>query len=306
MKKTKRILTAVILTKNEAEILPRCLKSVRFADELIVVDDQSTDETVAVGEKHGAKVFVRTLDDFSSQRNFALRKVKTEWVLMIDPDEEVPGFLAREIQNAIRKENYAGFEFPRKNMMFGHWVQNAGWWPDYQGHLFRTEKAEYQELVHEQVKIDGKVGQLKESLLHHNYESISHFISGRKFDLYTTLEARQIFKSQYDFFWFDLIAKPVDEFLRRFFAEKGYRDGLVGLLVCLLQAAKELVVYAKIWELNGRKNNLTGREMLDELGSRMIGKVKEVGYWFTSALIDVTDNKLKKTLLRVKRKLSDE
>ncbi|MCJ7828093.1 glycosyltransferase family 2 protein [Patescibacteria group bacterium] len=305
MKKQKNQLTAVVLVKDEAENLPRCLKSLRFVDELIVLDDESTDDSVKVAEKFGAKVYHRKLDDFASQRNFVLGKVRTEWVLMIDPDEEVSSELNREIINAIREEKYNGFKFPRKNLMFGHWVEHAGWWPDFQLHLFRAKKGEYHELVHEQVVVEGKVGELNSPLLHHNYENISHFISTRKFDLYTSLEARQLYKSDYEFFWFDLVGKPADEFLRRFFAEKGYQDGLVGLLLSLLQAGKELVVFAKVWELSGKKNNLTGKKMLEELGGRIVVKAKEFGYWFSTAVIDLTEDKLKKTFLRIKRRLED-
>ena len=306
MKNSRVRLTAVILAKDEEKVLPRCLKSLKFVDEIVLVDDGSVDKTVEIAEKFDARIYQRRLDDFSSQRNFALSKVKTKWVLMIDPDEEVPGELAREINNAIRQDRSAGFEFPRKNLMFDHWIQHAGWWPDYQCHLFQTKLGHYDELVHEQVKIEGKVSRLKNSLTHYNYESISHFMSDRKFNLYTDLEAQQLYKSDYEFFWFDLIGKPIDEFLRRFFAEKGYRDGLVGLILCLLQSFKELVIYAKVWELGGRKNNLAGQEMVKELGERIVGKVKEFGYWFSSALIDLTDNKVKKTLLKIKRKLADE
>jgi glycosyltransferase involved in cell wall biosynthesis len=245
----KKGITAVVLTKNEEKNLPQCLDSVSWVDEKIIVDDESTDKTIKIAEKAGAKVFKRKLDDFASQRNFALSKVKTEWVLLIDPDETLPQKLQREMLQAMKLKGIDGFYFPRKNIIFGQWIKHSGWYPDYQLHFFRTKKGKYVGKVHEQVEIKGKVGYLKTPLIHNNYQSITQFLE--KLTHYTDLAAEKQIKLGYQFSWPDLIQKPLDEFLRRFFAEKGYKDGIHGLALGLLQSFSELVVYLRIWEKEG-------------------------------------------------------
>ncbi|MFC1790564.1 glycosyltransferase family 2 protein [Patescibacteria group bacterium] len=303
MKKIKN-LTAVVLTKNEAENLPRCLGSLGFVGQILVVDDGSSDETLAIAQKFKAKVVKHKLKDFSSQRNFAISKVATDWTLMIDADEEVSTKLAFEIVRELKKNQFAGFRFRRKNFIFGRWVRHSGWYPDWQAHLFLTKKAHYQGAVHEQVEIRGKVKDLQEHLLHYNFKSLSHFLSPAQFDLYAQLEADQLFKKGYSFKWPDLVIKPVDEFLRRFFAEKGYLDGPLGLLLASLQSFKELVIYAYLWEKQSSKKEIISPEsFLSQLKRIACQKGKELGFWLLGAEKEVTKSSLKKIWLRVLKKV---
>ena len=129
-------ITAVVLAKNEEENLPRCLKSLNWVKEIILIDDYSTDKTVEIAKSFGAKVYQRKLDNFQEQRNWALKKVKTSWVLMVDPDEEVSAEMRQEILEVVEKNQYDGFRFPRKNIIFGKWIKHTGWYPDWQLHLF--------------------------------------------------------------------------------------------------------------------------------------------------------------------------
>ena len=242
-------ITVIILAKNEEKDLPQCLESVVWVDEIVVVDDQSTDKTISIAEKVGAKVYKRRLDDFSSQRNFALSKVETEWVLLVDPDETVPQKLQEEMRKVIKLEGFDGYYFPRKNIIFGQWIKHSGWYPDHQLHFFRTKKGKYVGKVHEQVEIKGKAGYLKTPLVHDNYQTITQYLE--KLIYYTELEAAKQIKAGYRFSWPDLIQKPLDEFLRRYFAEDGYKDGVHGLALGLLQGFSELIVYLRIWEKEG-------------------------------------------------------
>jgi glycosyltransferase involved in cell wall biosynthesis len=282
-------ITAVILAKNEEKNLPQCLESVAWVDEVIVVDDQSTDKSVSLAKKAGAKVYHRKLDDFALQRNFALSKVKTEWVLLIDPDESVPSKLKEEILQAKKLKDFAGFYFPRKNIIFGQWIKHSGWSPDYQLHFFRMKKGKYVGKVHERVEVEGKVGYLKTSLIHENFQSISQYLE--KLIHYTQLEAEKQVKSGYQFSWSDLIQKPLDEFLRRFFAEKGYQDGIHGLALCLLQAFSELMVYLRVWEEEGFPTGPT-KNVFSEL-EKAIGQLQ---YW----LVKQSKNPIKKLLGKLK------
>ena len=283
-------LTAVILTKNEEKNLPRLLKSISWVDEIVVIDDQSTDKTIEIAKKAGATIYERQLDDFCSQRNFALSKVKTPWVLFIDADEEVTAELAEEIKQAVKADKFDGYRFPRKNIIFGKWIQHSGWYPDWQLHLFKKEKGKYVEKVHEQVEIDGKTGELSKVLVHYNYQSISQYLE--KMFRYTTLEAENQLANGYEFAWSDLIKKPLSEFLRRFFAEEGFKDGVHGLVLSLLQGFSEFVVYLKIWEKEGFKE-----EEIPEVFEQLHDGVSEMDYW----LKQQEKNPLKKVLRKLTR-----
>ena len=283
-------ITAVVLAKNEEENLPGCFESVRkLADEIILIDDCSSDKTVEIAKGAGAKIFKRKLDDFSAQRNFALGKVETPWVLFIDPDEEVTQELAEEIKKAVREGKFDGFRIPRKNVIFGKWIKHSGWYPDWQLHLFKKEKGKYVGRVHEQVEIKGKVGELKNFLLHKNYQSISQYLE--KLSRYTSLEKEFQIDSGYKFSWQDLIKKPLGEFLRRFFAEEGYKDGVHGLVLSLLQAFSELVVYLKVWEKEGfSEGEISG--VFKEIDKAN----KDIDYWVTLK----TKNPIRKILNKLR------
>lgn len=289
MSMNKLGLTAVILAKNEEKNLPSCLKSIFWVDEIVLIDDYSTDKTIEIAKKSEVEVFQRKLDDFSSQRNFALEKVKSPWVLFIDPDEEVTPELAQEIKQAVKSSEFSGFRFPRKNIIFGKWIKHSGWYPDFQLHLFKKEKGKYVGRVHEQVEIKGKVGELKNFLIHHNYQSISQYLE--KLSRYSSLEAENQIDLGHKFSWKDLIKKPLGEFLRRFFAEEGYKDGVHGLALSLLQAFSELVVYLKIWEKEGFRDE----EIPGVFGEIRKG-ISEIDFWLNQK----ERNPLKKILRKLK------
>jgi len=282
-------ITTIILAKNEEKNLPQCLESVAWVEEIIVVDDESTDKTVALAEKAGAKIYKRKLDDFATQRNFALSKVKTEWVLLVDPDETVPQELQKEIFQAMKLKGFDGFYFPRKNIIFGQWIKHSGWSPDHQLHFFRTKKGQYIGKVHEQVKVKGKVGYFKTPLIHENYQTITQYLE--KLIHYTELEAEKQIKSGYKFSWPDLIQKPLDEFLRRFFAEEGYKDGIHGLALGLLQSFSELIVYLRIWEKEGFPSGPT-----KNVFSQLEGAIDQLQHW----LVKQSKNPVKKILRKLK------
>jgi glycosyltransferase involved in cell wall biosynthesis len=301
MKKRKPQITAVILTHNEEENLPRCFKSLNFVDEIIVVDDNSNDRTVEIAQNFRAHVFTKKLTDFATQRNFALSKVETPWVLLVDADEVVTPELEKEIQEAVQKKEYNGFSFPRKNIIFGKWIRHSGWYPDYQLHLFRTKKGGYHKPVHEQVNVEGKVGKLKNPLLHHNYESVSQYL--RKIDRYTDIEALSLFEGGYRFSLSGLFTKPLDEFLRRFFAEEGYKDGVHGLVLALLQAFSTVVTLVKVW---GKENfkEIKTEDFLAQIEKEIKNQEKKLDYWLLTARMKQSPSFITKFILRLRRKFS--
>lgn len=265
-------ITAVVLTKNEEKNLPECLRRLSWVKEIIVVDDFSSDKSREIGQKFGAKVYKKRLVDFCSQRNWALEKVKTKWVLMIDSDERVTPEFRKEVERAIKKDEYDGFKFPRKNIIFGKWIKHTGWYPDWQLHLFKKDKGRYEGKVHEQVVVEGKVGELTTPLLHYNYHSISQYLG--KMDRYTNLGAEILKEKGYKFQYQDLLIKPAEEFFRRFFAEEGWKDGIHGLALSLLQAFSEVVKYLKIWEYQKFEE-----QKIEKFNEKLEKVINELRYW---------------------------
>jgi len=293
----KNSLTAVVITKNEEGRIKNCLDGLKFVDEIVVVDDFSKDETREIAEGFGAKVFKRKLDNFANQRNFALEKVQTEWVLLIDADEKVTSELASEIKQKVRESQWDGFWIPRRNFIFGKWIQHSGWYPDDQLHLFKTKKGKYFRQVHEQVKVDGNIGRLENHLIHENYQTLNQYLDKMKH--YTVLESEHLVSSGYQFQQKDLFIAPTEEFLRRFFAEKGYLDGVTGLALCLLQAFSQFLVYLRIWE---RKNFPQENIDLSSLHRQIRQEGKKISFWFSQTEIE-RSHPFKKSLLKLKRKL---
>lgn len=296
MKKTND-LTVVVLTKNSQDYLNRYLPNLQFADEILVIEDSLAKGEIF--EKLNARVIRRKLDNFASQKNFALDKVGTSWVFFLDDDEEVSPSLAKEIEEAVKSKDINGFLLPRRNMIFGRWVKGAGWYPDWQLRLFKKESGRFERLVHEKVKIEGKTANFKNDLIHQNYENLSHYFSESKFNLYTDLAAKSLLANGYHFFWLDLVRKPVDEFLRRFFAEKGYEEGILGLVLSLLQAFKELVIYAKVWER--QKEEVAPEKLLVDLKKEFKSSTSKLGYWFNLVGLKLEKNWVRKIILRIKK-----
>ena len=263
-------ISVVINTWNEEKNLPRAVASIKnLASEIIVVDMQSSDKTKEVAKKLGAKVFdYKYVGYVEPARNFALSKAKEEWILILDADEGIPESLSAHLKKMVKKPNADFYRLPRKNIVFGKWVQYARWWPDYNIRFFRRGVVSWSEIIHSVPETHG-IGrdlQAKEpfAIIHHNYSSISQFVE--RLNRYTNVQARIKFESDYKFSWRDLISKPTSEFVSRFFAGEGYKDGVHGLAVCLLQAFSEIVLYLKVWELGKfRTIDLDSGGLEDEL-----------------------------------------
>lgn len=285
-------ISAVVLTKNVENKIEKCLKNLDFVDEIIVVDD-SEDKTSEIAEKYPkVKVFKRKFDNYSSQRNFGIEKATSEWILMIDSDEKVENGFASFVKEAVLKNQASAFKFPRKNIVFGRWIEHAGWYPDYQTRLFKKGKAKYQRLVHEKLEIEGETKELNVHIIHYNYDSISQFLD--KLQRYTGLEADELFSNGYKFHWPDLILKSNAEFLRRFFAESGFKDGLHGLVLSILQSFYTFITYLKVWEKEKFKEE---KDVLKETEKSLYKVKREWDFWFFKTLPHNVFTKIWKKLL---------
>ncbi|MER3398075.1 MAG: glycosyltransferase family 2 protein [Chloroflexota bacterium] len=240
--------TAVVLTLNEAEHLPGCLKSLGWADAILVVDSGSTDRTPEVAAEFGTRLVTRSFTNFADQRNWALGLVTTPWVFFVDADERVPPALAEEIQRATAGP-CVGYWIPRQNLILGRWVRGGGWWPDYQLRLFKTDRGRYDPAwpVHEVLQIEGPVGRLENPLVHLNYSTVGEIFAKQR--RYARLEALRLYRQgvrprPHRFFTF-----PLREFHRRFLRLRGYRDGWVGLVLAAALAWQAVIVLRELGQL---------------------------------------------------------
>ena len=245
-------ISVVINTLNEEENLPRALASVKnLADEFIVVDMHSTDKTVDIAKEFGAQFYSHEKTGYvEPARNFAIDKATKEWILILDADEEVSDSLAIKLKQIVKNPQADYYRLPRKNINFRRWIKNSRWWPDFNIRFFRKGTVSWSEIIHSVPMTTGKGLDLpaeeKYAILHYNYTSISKYIE--RMNRYTDVQARVLLQKEYKFVWRDLIRKPLQEFLSRYFAGEGYKDGIHGLSLALLQAFSELTLYLKIWQ----------------------------------------------------------
>ena len=230
-------IAAIIIAKNEAHHIADCVASLRWADEVVVCDNFSGDETVVLAQQAGARVISQfPHENFAVAHNLALDTVTdTEWILFVDADERATPELADEIQFIVRDNvTPAGYWVPRHNYIFGKLILHAGYYPDYQMRLLRRGRARYERPVHEVVVLDGSEGHLEHPLIHHNYETVKQFhVKQRR---YIQFDAQELDQQGVHFKLRNLILQPLRHFWWRYITLQGYRDGLHGLRLCALLA----------------------------------------------------------------------
>lgn len=251
-------LSVIVITKNEERNLPECLESVKWADEIVVVDSASADKTVEVARRFTNKVYIRPWDGFAAAKNFALLQCTSDWVLWLDADERVTDGLAREIQDVVRQGNTAAvaFEFPRKAYFLGRWIKHCGWYPGYVVRLFRRDLGSFREVkVHESLIVEGETSRLQNDLLHYTDPNLWHYFE--KFNRYTSLAAEEMAGGGASFGLGQLIIRPSWIFIRMYVIKRGFLDGVEGFILCVLSSCYVFTKYAKFWELTVLKKRST-------------------------------------------------
>jgi glycosyltransferase involved in cell wall biosynthesis len=251
-------LTTIALAWREGQHLRECFRSIEplraltGCATLIVLDSDADPLTRSIAGEVADRVVEWEFVNFARQRNKALDLAQTKWVLFIDPDERCTPQLAEEIAHAIGHTQYAAYRLPRRNILFGHEVRHAGWWPDYQVRLVVRDKCRYDERreVHEVPIVQGAIGTLCEPLVHYNYESWGQFVAKQR--SYAPLEARALYRQGRRARLRSLIGQPVREFKRRFFDYEGYKDGPLGLALSLAMALYTAEVYRRLLVLQRR------------------------------------------------------
>ena len=247
-------LTAVILTKNETGRIRDCIESVRWAAEILVVDDGSTDDTVAVAEGLGARVVRRAMDLEGRHRNWAHAQAANEWILSLDADERVTPELAQEIAELFRDTPPMDiYAIPRRNYLGSRWIRYGGWYPSAQLKLFKRSVFRWEETtVHPRALSDRPSSQLRGDLIHYTYRDIRDFVD--KMNRQTTLEAQKWVADKRRITRGKALWRTVDRFFRAYVGKKGYREGFIGFLLAAFGGWYQLLSYTKYLELQ------TGRD----------------------------------------------
>ncbi|MFQ6007400.1 MAG: glycosyltransferase family 2 protein [Candidatus Zixiibacteriota bacterium] len=242
-------LSVVIITKNEERNIARCLESVKWADEIIVIDDHSTDRTREIASRYGAQVYTIPWRGFGQAKREGVRRAQGDWILSIDADEEVSSELAGEIRRILSNGTpFAGFYLSRKTNFLGRWIHHSGWYPDPVLRLFQKKQGNFSEAaVHEKVLLDGNVGFLKGELLHYSYPNMEHYLE--KSNRYTTLGAEAAWRNGKKSRWFDIVVRPPLAFIKHYVSKQGFRDGFEGFIISVMSAVAVFVKYAKLRQL---------------------------------------------------------
>lgn len=253
-------LSIIILIKNNQDQIRDCLKTVLWADEVMLVDTGSTDNTIKIAKKMVSDVRVIKTEggSFDAWRNLGRKSAKGEWVFYVDSDERVTKKLKKEIQSLIinHQSSAIAFRIPRKNYYFGRRVKYGGSWPDYVTRLFKKDKLiKWTGIIHESPKFKGKLGTFKNPLIHKTHKSMSKCL--KKSIEWTKKEAELFYKAGHPrVTWWRVLKVGTCEFLKRAVFLQGFRDGTVGIVEALVQSYNRMMVYIYLWEMQYENRNV--------------------------------------------------
>jgi len=249
------LISAVVITKNEEKNISRCLESIKWIDEIILIDSQSDDQTVAIAQKYNARIFSPDWKGYGNAKREGVNYASHDWILSVDADEVVYEELKREIQAVLKNNSsFSGYYLPRKTQFLGRWIMHCGWYPNYILRLFRKSMGNFDDAyVHEKVVLEGNTARLKNELLHYSYPDLESYF--KKFNRYTTMGAEEAFQQGIKAGWFKIVIKPVISFFIHYIIKQGFRDGIEGFLVSSLSSLAVMVKYAKLKEKIKSKQN---------------------------------------------------
>ncbi|MCP4684284.1 MAG: glycosyltransferase family 2 protein [bacterium] len=250
-------LSVVIITLNEEANLARCLESIKWVDEIVVIDSQSTDRTLEIAREYGVIVHRPEWRGFGPAKREGVAKATGDWILSLDADEEVSPELADEIRGVLGDEDgSSGFYIPRRTQFLGRWIYHCGWYPDPVLRLFRKAEGDFDDSpVHEKVVLRGRAGRLKSDLLHYSYPTLdSYFV---KFNRYTNLASQKAYEEGARACAWDVVVRPFACFVKHYFLKRGFLDGLEGLIISVLSSCYVMTKYAKLRDLARRSERGT-------------------------------------------------
>jgi len=260
IKNSKLKISVIIIAKNEEEKIKDCLESVVWADEIILVDNGSTDQTVRIAKIYKARIVKKTTGVYKDLRNKGLSEAKGEWVLYVDADERVTPLLKKEIEmvmaaSEISAREFSAFAIPRKNIILGREMKHGGWWPDYVKRLYKKDRLKgwYGEL-HEEPDFEGNLGYLINPLIHLKHDKLEEMVE--KSNIWSDAEAQLLYKAKHPkMVWWRFFRIMVTELWYRLISLRGFLDGPEGIIYAFYQMWYRFMVYAKLWGIQLQTKN---------------------------------------------------
>jgi len=244
-------ITATIITLNEERNVARAIESLRCCDEILILDSGSVDRTVELAQKLGARVIEAGWRGYAGQKNWAAEQARNEWILSLDADEALSEALEAEIWNLKKKgPQYDAYTMPRLARYLGRWILHSGWYPDRKVRLYHRGKAKWVgDVVHESVQAEGRVGHLDANILHFTCDSLSEHL--KSLDRYTTLAAEDLVERKVAIGTWRVILDPPWTFIKTYFLQRGFLDGLEGLIIAYMAAFYTFLKYSKARNMSG-------------------------------------------------------
>ncbi len=247
-------ITGIVITFNEEKNIKECLESINFLDDIVIIDSNSTDDTVKMAKGFTKNIFTTEIENVTEKRKLSLQKSPTDWIMFIDADERITPELKNEIISLKKNSsstNINGYLVNRKNYYFGKWVTHCGNYPDYSIRLFDRNKSRITErLVHEGVTVDGEVAKLEGHLLHYSVKNLEEMI--KKINYYSTLQAQEFFKMNKKISKFGVFTHAISAFLRVYITRKGYKDGISGFFVSFSDCMVNFLTHLKLLKLQNK------------------------------------------------------
>ena len=246
-------ISATIITYNEEKNIKDCLESVKWVDEIVVVDAFSTDRTFEICQQYTDKVIQHPWQGHVEQKQFALDNATGDWIIALDADERLSDEAREEIEEILEKgsPDIDGYFLPRHSFYLGRWINHGGWYPDYKLRFFKRGKGRWGgKDPHDKIIIDGKTKKLKGKIIHYVYRDLSHQL--KTVDLFSTISATNWEKEGKDFRLLDLFIRPPAKFFEVYVYKRGFLDGLPGFIIACVSSFYVFLKYAKLWELKRR------------------------------------------------------
>jgi glycosyltransferase involved in cell wall biosynthesis len=244
-------ISVIVLARNEAEVIEDCLKSVKWAEETVLVDTGITDGTLKIGEKYGVKVVKADTNglEFARWRNLGKEKARGDWVFYVDADERVTPQLREEIQKVINKLDFAAYEIPRRNFFLGKEMRYGGAWPDYVKRLYQKKKLKrWVGKLHESPVVEGKIGKLQNPLIHQTHRDLTSMMN--KTIAWTAIEADLLYQTKHPpVVWWRFLRMMADKFFQRMIKQSAWRDGTEGFINAIFETFNTFIIYARLWEM---------------------------------------------------------
>ena len=242
-------LSVTIITYNEEARIEACLNSIQWVDEIIILDSGSSDNTVEICERSTPHIFVTEWPGFGKQKNRAIKKANSDWILSIDADEQISEELKEEIQQAIKDSHINGFYIPRLSYYCGQPMHHSGWWPDYVPRLFRSGKGTFDEaIIHERLHIEGATKKLQHPIIHHSFPDMESVL--KKVNQYSSLNAEKLHSQGRSSSLFKAIGKGLWAFIRTYIIQAGFLDGARGFMLAVSNAEGTYYKYIKLYLLS--------------------------------------------------------